>query len=145
MWQRIQTLYLAISTILIGVLLFSAKAAKYGADGLPIEEFTYIEYLPYLILLVLISRLNVLALTTFKIRVFQMRTAILSALITLALQIWIAVDFLSTNDVMVFKITAIFPLISVVLDVLAAKGILADQMLVESTYHLRKARRERRK
>ena len=74
-----------------------------------------------------------------------MRTAILSALITLALQIWIAVDFLSTNDVMVFKITAIFPLISVVLDVLAAKGILADQMLVESTYHLRKARRERRR
>ena len=142
MWQRIQTLYLALSTILIGVLFFSAKAAKYGADGLPIEEFTYIEYLPYLILLVLISLLNLLALTTFKIRVFQMRTAIL---ITLALQIWIAVDFLSTNDVMVFKITAIFPLISVVLDVLAAKGILADQMLVESTYHLRKARRERRK
>ena len=125
MWQRIQTLYLALSTILIGVLFFSAKAAKYGADGLPIEDL--------------------LALTTFKIRVFQMRTAILSALITLALQIWIAVDFLSTNDVMVFKITAIFPLISVVLDVLAAKGILADQMLVESTYHLRKARRERRK
>ncbi len=145
MWQRIQTLYLAISTILIGALFFSCKAAVYGADGEAIEEFRYVSYIPYLILLILITGLNVLALTTYKFRVFQMRTAILSALLTFALQAWIAVDFISTHDTMVFKFTALFPIVAVFCDLLAAKGIFADEMLVESAYHLRKSRRERRK
>jgi hypothetical protein len=145
MWQRIQTLYLAISTVLVAALFFSVKAAAYGADGLPTKEIGYIEYIPYLILLILITLLNLLALTTFKIRVFQMRTAVLSALLTLALQIWLAVDFFTTKDVMVFKLTAVFPIIAVILDVMAARGILADQLLVESAYRLRKSRRERRK
>ena len=69
----------------------------------------------------------------------------LSALLTLALQIWLAVDFFTTKDVMVFKLTAVFPIIAVILDVMAARGILADQLLVESAYRLRKSRRERRK
>lgn len=145
MWQRIQTLYLSISTILIGILFFSVKAAVYGADGIATEEFTYIEYTPYLILLIVISLLNILSLSTFRVMVFQMRTAVLSALMTLALQVWLAVDFLSTNDVMVFRFTAVFPLVAVILDIMAARGILADQLLVESAYHLRKSRRERRK
>lgn len=145
MWQRIQTLYLAISTILIGIMFFSNKAAIYGADGNEVKVYTYIEYIPYLVLMIIVSLLNILALTTYKIRVFQMRTAVLSAIITLALQIWLAVDFFCTKDLMVFKLTAIFPFISVVLNILAARGIFADQLLVESAYHLRAARRKRNK
>jgi cytochrome c biogenesis factor len=145
MWQRVQTLYLAISTILIGLMFFMAKAAVYGADGSVVEQFKFTTYVPYLILLVIIMVLNILALTTWNFRVFQMRTATLTAIITLALQIWIVVDFISTHDTMVFKIAAIFPLVAVIFDVLAVRGIFADQMLVESAYHLRKSRRERRK
>ena len=37
------------------------------------------------------------------------------------------------------------PLIAVILDILAVRGIFADQMLVESASSLRKSRRERRK
>ena len=40
MWQRIQTLYLAISTVLIAVLLFGDAYTFNGPDGL--------EALPYL-------------------------------------------------------------------------------------------------
>ena len=145
MWQRVQTLYLAISTILIGLMFFMAKAAVYGAEGSVVEQFKFTTYVPYLILLVIIMVLNILALTTWNFRVFQMRTATLTAIITLALQIWIVVDFISTHDTMVFKIAAIFPLVAVIFDVLAVRGIFADQMLVESAYHLRKSRRERRK
>ncbi|MBQ8069555.1 MAG: DUF4293 domain-containing protein [Bacteroidales bacterium] len=145
MWQRVQTLYLAISTILIGLMFFMAKAAVYGADGSVVEQFKFTTYVPYMILLVIIMVLNILALTTWNFRVFQMRTATLTAIITLALQIWIVVDFISTHDTMVFKIAAIFPLVAVIFDVLAVRGIFADQMLVESAYHLRKSRRERRK
>lgn len=126
-------------------MLFSVKAASYGADGEVVKEIFYYQYIPYLVLLIVVAILNLLALTTFKHRIFQMRTAGLAAIITLALQIWLAVDFWFTHDEFVFRLTAIFPLVCVILDILAARSILADQLLVESAYHLRKSRRERRK
>jgi len=145
MWQRIQTLYLAISTILTGVMLLSAKAVAYGADSEIVESIRYTSYTPYLILLVIIFLLNLLALTSYKFRVFQMRTAGLSALITLALQVWLIVDFIVTHSEYVFSFTAVFPIITIILNMLAYRAIFADEMLVESAYHLRKSRKERRK
>ena len=136
MWQRIQTLYLAVSTALMVAMAFSAKAVTVGADASVIERISYCSYFPYIILIVIAALLDLLALTTYKFRVFQMRTAGLSAIITLALQIWLAVDFIATHDVVVFRLTAVFPLISIILNVLAMRGILADEMLVESAYHL---------
>ncbi len=145
MWQRIQTLYLAISTILIGSMFFSAKAVSYGADGEISEAIGYTAYVPYLILIVVIFLLNLLALTSYKFRVFQMRTAGLSALITFALQAWLILDFALTHSDYVFRISVIFPLVTIILDILAYRNIFADEMLVESAYHLRKPRKERRK
>ncbi|MBR1406496.1 MAG: DUF4293 family protein [Bacteroidales bacterium] len=141
MWQRVQTLYLAISTVLIFLLFFLPKAVTLGSG----DEISFISYVPYLILLIITTALNLLALTTWKFRVFQMRTATLTALLTLALQIWLVVDFLATRGQVTFKVFAIFPLIAVILDILAIRGIFADQMLVESASSLRKSRRERRK
>lgn len=145
MWQRIQTLYLAISTLLIGSMLLSVKAAAYGADGQASDVIMYTSYIPYLILLVVIFLLNLLALTTYSHRIFQMRTAGLSALITIALQVWLVVDFVLTHDDYVFKLNAVFPIVTVILDMLAYRGILADEMLVESAYHLRESRKKRKK
>lgn len=144
MWQRVQTLYLAIATVLVAVMFFSIKGVTHYADGSIDTEIKYISYTPYLIFLVVITLLNLIALTTFKVRVFQMRTAMLSAIVTFAFQVWLVVDFIFTHDVVTFKWTAVFPIVAVIFDVLAARGILADQMLVESVYHLRKSRRERR-
>ena len=150
MWQRIQTLYLAISTILIAVMLFSVKAVSYGADGVQVEEYKYLTYIPFAILLIIILILNILALTTYKIRVFQYRTAVLSALVTLGLQIWIAIEFFvnlhAATDAhrIIYKVNAVFPLVSIILDLIAARGILADQLLVESTYRLRTDKKNRK-
>ena len=141
MWQRVQTLYLAISTVLVALLFFLPKAVSFS-DG---SEISFVSYVPYLVLLIVITVLNILALTTWNFRIFQMRTATLTALITLALQGWLVVDFLSTRGSVGFRIAAIFPLIAVILDILAVRGIFADQMLVESASSLRKSRRERRK
>ena len=145
MWQRVQTLYLAISTILIGALFFCVKATAFDADAAGPAVLKYTDYIPYLVLLIIISLLNVLALTTFKHRIFQMRTAVLAAIVTIALQIWLGVDFWMTHGEYIFKLTAVFPILCVILDFLAARGILADQLLVESAYPLRKSRRDRRK
>ena len=144
MWQRIQTLYLLISFILIGVMLFAVKAVVPGADGEPVEAYRYSAYVPYLILMIIIELLTFLALTTYRFRVFQMRTASLSAIVTLAFQIWLAVDFFANRGTcLVFKVNAIFPLVCVILDMMAARSILGDELMVESAYHLRKSRRER--
>ena len=143
MWQRIQTLYLVIATALIAAMFFLPKAVVPGADGTPAETFRFTAYVPYLILLVLIGLLDLLALTTYKHRVFQLRTSILAALLTLALQVWLVVDYFATSDAMVFRIAAIFPIIAVIFNVMAARRIWADQVLVESFSRLRSDKRRR--
>lgn len=145
MWQRVQTLYLATSTILIAVMLFSNEAVCLGSDGAVADAIRFTDKVSHLIMLIIILLLNFMALTIVKHRVFQMRTAVLAAIITLALQIWIVLDYFSIHEVYVFKLPAIFPVVCIILDVLAARAILADQLLVESSGSLRKSRAERRK
>ncbi|MBR1500992.1 MAG: DUF4293 family protein [Bacteroidales bacterium] len=141
MWQRVQTLYLMIASALVAALFFSVKAFVFGPDGTHAQEFRYIAYTPYLILLIVVALLQVIALTTFKVRVLQMRTAVLSALILVALQGWLAVDFFTADKSVVFRWTAVFPLVAALLDVWAARAIFRDQLLVESLSSLRKRRR----
>lgn len=133
MWQRVQTLYLAIATALVAALFFCNKAG----------DISFVSYWPYLVLIILITLLNVLALTTFRFRVFQVRTAVLSALLTLALQVWLVVDFVVTGNDPVFHVPAIFPLLAVILDIMAARAIWADELLVRSSSRLRSSRRKK--
>ena len=133
MWQRVQTLYLAIATALVAALFFCNKAG----------DISFVSYWPYLVLIILITLLNVLALTTFRIRVFQVRTAVLSALLTLALQVWLVVDFVVTGNNPVFHVPAIFPLLAVILDIMAARAIWADELLVRSSSRLRSSHRKK--
>ena len=144
MWQRIQTLYLALATGLIVAMLFSLKAVVPGPDGTFLQEVKYTSYLPYLILLVVIALLDFMALTTFRFRVFQMRTAVLAALITIALQAWIAVDYFTADSSLVFRLTAVFPIVAVIFDLLAARGIASDIMVAESVNHLRTKKKNRK-
>lgn len=137
MWQRIQTLYLALSTALIALLFFTFKATG------PAGDISFVSYWPYLVLLILITGLNILALTSWKFRVFQARTAVLAAIFTLALQAWLAVDFAATHGEYVFHIFAVLPVIAVILDFLAAKKIWADELMVRNSDRLRAPRKKR--
>lgn len=137
MWQRLQTLYLCIATGLIVALFFSVKAFTLGPGGVHSVELTYIKYTPYLILLILITILQLLAVFTFNARVLQMRTAVLSAILMIALQAWIGVDYFTADKEWIFKFTAVFPLVAAILNFIAARLILRDQLLVESVSHLR--------
>ena len=144
MWQRIQTLYLALATGIIAALLFSLKAVVPGADGEWVETFKYTAYIPYLILIIIITLLDFLALTTYKFRVFQMRTAVLAAIITLALQAWLVVDYFATSGTVVFRFTAVFPIVAFILDLLAVRGITSDILVAESVNHLRSSKKNRK-
>lgn len=133
MWQRVQTLYLAISTVLIGLLFFCDKA----------EGVSFTAYWPYLVLIILITLLNILALTTWKIRIFQVRTTVLAALLTLALQAWLVADFIITGNDPLFHVPALFPIVAVILDIMAARGIWADELMVRSASRLRSSKRNK--
>lgn len=132
MWQRVQTLYLAISTALIAAMFFCDKAG----------DITFISYWPYLVLLILVTLLNLLALTTWKFRIFQVRTTVLAALLTIALQGWLVVDFIATGNSPVFHVPAVFPIVAVIFDILAARNIWADELMVRSASRLRASRRK---
>ena len=134
MWQRVQTLYLLLATGLVVALLFCTKAG----------EIPYTEYWPYAVLIILTGFLQVMALTTYKHRIFQMRTASLSAIILIGLQIWLVVDFIKTHNDPMFHVTAIFPIVATILDFLAARSILADELLVRSADRLRAAKRKKK-
>ena len=133
MWQRVQTLYLLLATGLVVALLFCTKAG----------DIPYTDYWPYAVLIVLTSFLQVMALTTYQHRIFQMRTAVLSAIILIGLQIWLVVDFIKTHNDPMFHVTAIFPVVATILDFLAARSILADELLVRSASRLRAAKRKK--
>lgn len=131
MWQRVQTLYLFLATALIAALFFCHKAG----------DVFYTDYWPYMVLLLVVAVLNVMALTTYKHRIFQMRTATLSAIILLGLQVWLVVDCIKTHNTPVFSLTAVFPIVAMILNLLAARGILADELLVRNSSRLRAAKR----
>ena len=137
MWQRIQTIYLTIALGLVVALFFCVKSFTVGEGGAHVNEVKYMAFVPYAILLVISALLQLIALLTFNVRVFQMRTAILSALILLGLQGWLVFDYLTAADGVIFHGTAILPLIAVILDFIAARKILRDQLLVESASRLR--------
>lgn len=137
MWQRIQTLFLALATALVVTLFFSVKSFTVGSGGAHLDEVKYVAFIPYLILLIVAGLLQLLSLLTFRVRVFQMRTAVLSALVLLGLQGWLVFDYLVAPEGVIFKWTAILPLAAAILDFIAARRILRDQLLVESASRLR--------
>ena len=133
MWQRIQTLYLAIATALIAAMFFCDKA----------EGIRFTSYWPYLVLLIISLLMHILALTTWKFRIFQVRTTVLAALLILALQAWLVVDFIVTGNDPLFHVPALFPIVAFILDVLAARGIWADELIVRSSSRLRSSKRKK--
>lgn len=143
MWQRIQTLYLAVATAILTSMFFCKFATILGPDGVEIS-IKYFEKVPYLVLLTVALAGNVFSLFSFKIRIPQMRVAMVAALILLAFQVWIIVDVVRGWNEMVFSVTALFPLVAMVLDILAARNIMLDEAMVQSASRLRASKRRRK-
>lgn len=123
MWQRVQTLYLVV------------------ALGLVVAMFWHVSFLWWLILLGVACFMQLVAVLAYKFRLFQMRTAIIAAIMLLGLQIWMAVVYL-TGDKAAFNITAVFPVVAAILDGLAARAIFSDELIVRSSSRLRSSKRK---
>ncbi len=124
MWQRIQTLYLLIASGLLVAMYFQ----PYGTG--------------FIILFSIALAAQLLAIVALKSRTLQMRLSNLAALLLLGLQIWMAVSYFTADPRPSLSFTAIFPIVAAILDFLAARAILRDELLVRSASRLRAAKRK---
>ena len=141
MWKRIQTLYLGIATALILSMFFVNFATIIGPAG---EELNiaYREKLPYLGMLIMLITAQIAATASFKVPFLQARVAMIAALMSTGFQVWLAVDILRFLNEMTFHITALFPLAAAVLNFMAAKRALVDEMTITAFKSLRSKRRK---
>ncbi|MBR5925242.1 MAG: DUF4293 family protein [Bacteroidales bacterium] len=124
MWQRIQTLYLLIASGLLVAMYFQ----PYGTG--------------FIILFSLALACQLLAIVALKSRVLQMRLSGLAALLLLGLQAWMIVSYLTADPRPSLTMTSVFPVVAAILDFLAAKAILKDELLVRSASRLRASKRK---
>lgn len=139
MWQRSQTLYLGLASILLAILTFG-NAATLITPGSEPENIRYISKLPYAILLILSFAADLFATFCWGHRALQIRLCGAACVLTAAFQVWLGYDYFTSPAELVFKWTAILPAIVVILDILAIRGIYADELLVRSSARLRSAK-----
>ena len=131
MWKRIQTLYLAISTALVVSMFFCRFAtdpAQTGDDAV----IMYYEYIPYLLMLIMLLTANVFSICTYKSPMLQARVSMISALAMFGFQIWLGIDFFMYQDQMTFSITMLFPLLIAFLNFLAGQRAMLDAFTIQA-------------
>ena len=144
MWKRIQTLYLAISTGLIIALFFSRFGTDLNETG---DEavIMYYEYIPYLLMLIMLLTANVFAICSFKSPMLQARISMISALAMLGFQIWLAIDFFTYQGQMTFSVTMLFPLLVTFLNFLAGRSAMIDGFTIQAAQRKINPRKPKRK
>ena len=142
MWQRIQTLYIGIATALIFSMFFCIFATIIGPDGAEIT-IAYREKMPYLVLLIMLITAHIAATASYKTFFLQARVSIIAGLLAFGFQTWIGIDILRNMDDMSFSFTALFPLAAGVLDFMAAKRSMVDEMTVMAVKSAKKARKRK--
>ena len=142
MWQRIQTLFLMIATGLVGSMLFCRFATIIGPDGSE-AIISYHEKMPYLTMLIMMTTAQVAATASFKSLFLQARVCVIAGLLAIGFQIWLAIDFITNKEFMVFSITALFPMAAAFLDFISAKRSMVDEMTVQAVKSARKVRKRK--
>lgn len=98
---------------------------------------------PYLVLMAVGTLCNLLPVFMFKHRMLQMRIVIFGAVVLLGLQVWMAIDYFTASELTRFNYTMVVPVICAILDFLAVRGIISDELLVRSAGRLRAARKKK--
>jgi hypothetical protein len=151
MIQRIQTLFLLAIIVLSGLMLtgnlitmdngtgtlFNISFAGLGEEGGEIIQRLW----PLSVMLVIVPLLTLVAIFFYKKRQLQMRVTMLVLLLslgTLVLGAFYIIMFDRKIDVtVIWKVKAIFPLISLILAWLAYRSMLKDDIMVRSYDRLR--------
>lgn len=119
-WPRMQNVLLGISAFLMLSLLWSDMCFAIDADGAR-YSFRYTEYLPFIILTFVCFALLVASICYRKQYILQIRVAVIAMLAQAGYQVWLAVMFFSLKGTYTFTISALMPLVCVILEVLAVR------------------------
>lgn len=147
MIQRIQTLYLLVSALLICFLFMLpfAEIAKDGAiylfnfKGILLDGVIKENGLVLSFLIGIIVALHGFAILSYKRRIRQIRVIVFSILLLLGLfGMFFFFTYFSFVDAQIsFKISTIFPLPAIILDYLAIRAIGKDEALIRSIDRIR--------
>lgn len=137
MWKRVQTLYIGIATIIIASMFFFRMATIIAPGGEEID-IMYYDKVAYIVMLIMLIAGGVASAFSYKNLFLQARVCMLTALMQIGFQIWLAVDFFRFHNDMVFSFSLIFPIVSAILNIMAARNILIDGMTVQAMQTTRK-------
>lgn len=147
MIQRIQTLYLLLTTILTSLLLALpfAEIIKDGAiyiftsTGITLEGAVKQSTIVVLIAILLIVALHLFAIFSFKNRILQKKIVLVGMITLLGVfgLIFYYSYFSFAGARISFQTAFIFPLISIILDYMAIRGINKDEALIRSIDRIR--------
>jgi hypothetical protein len=147
MIQRIQTLYLLIAAIMVGLLFIFpfAEILKDGAiylfnyKGIFLDGTLKENGLAVSILIGIILALHGFAIFSYRKRIRQIRIIVLIILILLVLYgMFFFYTYYSFGGAQIsFKISIVFPMVAIILDYLAIRAIGKDEALIRSLDRIR--------
>jgi hypothetical protein len=142
MIQRIQTIYLLIAAILIG-LVFALPVAQISANGqnyvLTSSGSLHGGILIHNWVALVILIVHAIAIFSFKKRKNQIKVVV-AAIILLVVQLGLFCYFAYiqlSNATVEWKLAAVFPLLAIIFDFLAIRTIRKDEALVRSLDRIR--------
>jgi len=147
MIQRIQTLYLLISAILVA-FLFALPFAEIVKDssiylfnfkGILLDGTLKENGLAISVLIGIILALHGLAILSYKNRIRQIRVIVFSILLMLGLfgMFFFFTYYTFSGAQISFKLSMVFPLVAIILDYLAIRSIGKDEALIRSIDRIR--------
>ena len=147
MIQRIQTVYLLLSAILVGLLFLLpfAEIAKDGAvylfnfKGIILDGTLKENGFAISGLIAIILALHGYAILIFKNRIRQIRVIVFSILLLLGLfgMFFFFIYYIFSGAQISFNLSMAFPLVAIILDYLAIRGIGKDEALIRSIDRIR--------
>lgn len=132
MFKRFQTYLIIAAGLLIGSMFFSNMCYGVIPTDAPSEQWeritiSFFERSQFLIMAFVGFSLCVIALFYHKKRLLQIRICLLDSIIIFAFQIWILVEFNKLKSLYSLSIPSLFPIIAIILLVLAIRYIAKDE------------------
>ena len=137
MFKKLTT-YLTLASTLLIASMFFLRFAGIMSPGGELEPIMYYEKIPYLVMLIMLISGSLFSVLTHKIPFLQARVCMLTGLMLIGFQTWLAVDFFKWHNELIFSITALFPLAAAALEITAARRALVDGMTMQAVRLLKK-------
>ncbi len=138
MLQRIQSVFLLLALVLLGLIFVLPFAVMVDAQA---NESVYSGVqMPALVLQIIVFVTTLATVFLYKNRVLQIRLSALNCVILLVYQafaIWQVYQLSLLADATRVKVAIIFPVLAVILTLVAMRGMAKDEALVKSLDRLR--------